>query len=213
MKDLILNFIDFYKKAEKLKSTTRHSWLTNSSRQESVAEHTWMLCLLAMLLSDKLDKKADLLKVLKMLLIHDLAESVTGDIPSHEVSLRQQNKHDAEKVALQNIIEKLPENKAREIISLWEEFEENKSHEAQFANSLDKIEVLMQHNLADISTWEQGDFNVCAYYKNNYFDFDSFMRLFKDVVDNQTMEKLIETSTISRISPEHLEIYNKSKKP
>jgi putative hydrolase of HD superfamily len=98
-KKVIENLIDFYKKAEKLKTTTRHSWLSNLLRQESVAEHSWMLCLLAILFSDELDKKVDLLKVMKMVTIHDLAESVTGDIPAWEVSIRQKNKYKYEKKA------------------------------------------------------------------------------------------------------------------
>ena len=138
MKNQILNLIEFYKKVEKLKLTTRHSWLTDKSRQESVAEHSWMLCFLAILLSDKIESKVDLLKVLKILVVHDLAESVTGDIPSHEVSKRQEN---------------------------------NKDH---------------------------------------YFDYDKFMRNFKDIIDNQTMEKIILAKAENRIDKKFLEKYKKN---
>jgi putative hydrolase of HD superfamily len=207
----IKNLIDFYKKAEKLKVTTRHSWLSNPKRQESVAEHSWMLCLLAILLSDKLNKKIDLLKVLKMLTIHDLAESVTGDIPAWEVSVRQNNKHKQEKKVFSAMVSKLPKNNAKEIISLWEEFEENKTKEAKFANSLDKVEVVLQHNIADISTWDDGDYNASPYYRDEYFDFDSFMRAFRDVVNIQGMKKVIKAKTVNRLDKKHLERY-KSKK-
>ena len=213
MKKLIKNLIDFHKKAEKLKATTRHSWLTDSKRQESSAEHSWMLCLLAMLLSDKIKKRVDLLKVLKMLLIHDLAESVVGDIPSWEISTRQKKKYKSEKKAFLAIVKDLPKKNAKEIISLWEEFEKKKTPEARFANSLDKIEAVMQHNLADIGTWEQGDFNHHPYYKDEYFNFDSFMREFKDIVDIESMEKIIGAKAEARIDAKFLEKYNKSKKP
>ena len=210
MDELIPSFIEFHKKAEKLKIATRHSWLTDASRQESVAEHSWMLTLLALLLSDQIDTRVDLLKVLKMLIVHDLAEAVTGDIPAHEVSARQDHKQEAERSAFKSLVENLSEEKSREIIGLWEEFEERKTPEAQFANSLDKVEAVMQHNISDIQTWDQGDFNVHPYYKNQFFDFDSFMRRFKDVVDRQSMQKILDAGAESRIDPKHLETYKKS---
>jgi len=207
MKKQINDLIDFYTKAEKLKTTTRHSWTNNSARQESSAEHSWMLCLLAMLLFDKLDKKVDLLKVMKMVTVHDLAEAITGDIPAFEVSTRQKSKYSNEKKALEKLMSKFPKNKSKEIISLWNEFEENSTPEAIFSNSLDKIEVLMQHNVADISTWEQGDFDSNPYYKDHYFNFDLFMRTFKNIVDNQTMEKVIKAKKEYRVKKDHLEKY------
>jgi len=210
--ELIKNLINFHKKAEKLKTTTRHSWLTDSS-QESVAEHSWMLSLLAMLLFDKLDKKVDLIKVMKMVTVHDLAESITGDIPAHtpDTSKRIRNKYKSEEKAFKILVTKLPKNKAEEIIALWKEFERNKTKEAKFANSLDKIEAVMQHNLSNITSWEQGDFNMHPYYKNNFFDFDSFMRAFKDVVDIQSMKKIIKAKADHRIDRKHLEKYRKGK--
>ncbi len=207
MKEQIKDLIDFHKKAEKLKTTTRHSWLTDSSRQESVAEHSWMLCLLAILLEDKIQTKVDLLKVLKMFIIHDLAEAVTGDIPSHEISARQEHKYEREKKAFAELVASLSKEKADEITSLWEEFEKKETLEAKFAHSLDKVEAIMQHNISDISTWDQGDFNVHPYYKNQYFDFDPFMRMFKDVVDDQSMQKIINAKAEDRIDTKHLEKY------
>lgn len=74
----ILSFLTL---AEKLKTTLRHSWTNDPARQESTAEHSWMICLLAMVLFGKTKLQLDQLKVLKMLVIHDLAEAITGDIP------------------------------------------------------------------------------------------------------------------------------------
>jgi putative hydrolase of HD superfamily len=207
----IETIIDFHKKAEKLKTTTQHSWLTNANRQESVAEHSWMLGILALLLHDQIETEVDLLKVLKMVIIHDLAESITGDIPSFEISDRQKNKYESETKAFLKIVEKLPEEKATDIINLWEEFEKNETPEAQFGNSLDKIEAVMQHNLCDISKWDQGDFDFHPYYKDQYFNFDSFMRSLKDAVDRQSMEKIINAHAENRINPKHLERYKNEK--
>ena len=210
MEELIKSFIDFHKKAEKLKTTTRHSWLTNSSRQESVAEHSWMICLLAIVLAPKLDSKVDLLKVLKMLIIHDLAESITGDFPDFSVK-PDYNKYPAEEQALRKIVERIPKDRANEIMNLWQGFEKRNSMMPKFANALDKREAIMQHNLADIKTWEDGDFLMHPYYKDSFFDFDSFMRAFKDVVDNQSMEKIITEKVEHRIDSKHVDRYNKNK--
>ena len=206
----IKKLVDFYKKAEKLKVTTRHSWLSDLFRQESVAEHSWMLCLLAILLSDKLNKKVDLLRVIKMVTIHDLAESVTGDIPSHEISLRQKNKHKNEKKVLKNLVASLPKEKASEILALWDEFNQNKTREAKFANSLDKVEAVMQHNL-HIKKWDQGDFDITPYYKDFYFDFDPFMRIFKDEVNDQLIKNIIKEKVEHRMDKKHLERYKNRK--
>ncbi|MFZ2150360.1 MAG: HD domain-containing protein [Minisyncoccia bacterium] len=214
MKKSIKNFIDFYEKAEKLKTTTRHSWLSNPKRQESTAEHSWMLGLMAMILADEIRPKVNLLKVLKMVIIHDLAEAITGDIPSHEVSMRniKANKKRAEKKAIKSIVKKLPKEKGNEIFSLWKEMEENKTQEAHFSHSLDKIEAILQHNVASISTWRQGDFFINPYYKDYFFDFDNFMRTFKDIVDNQTMEKIIKAKKTHKVEAKHMERYKKNNK-
>jgi putative hydrolase of HD superfamily len=207
----IKNLIDFYKKAEKLKTTTRHSWLSDSGRQESVAEHSWMLCLLAMLLSDELDKKVNLLKVMKMVTIHDLAEAVTGDIPVHEVSSRQKNKHKAEEKAFKKLVVGLPKEKASEIMRLWEEMEKKETLEAKFAQSLDKLEVVMQHNVADISTWDQNDYNASPYYKEEYFNFDPFMKFLREIISIEGMNKVLKAKTKHHLDPKHLERFKKEK--
>ncbi len=208
----IKDFLLFYKKAEKLKSTLRHSWLSEANRQESTAEHSWMLGLLAIVLFDHIKTKVNKEKVLKIVLVHDLAEAITGDIPSHEISKRQDNKKVAEKKALIKITSSLNKKTANEIFSLWEEYGECKTPEARFANSLDKIEALLQHNLADIKTWDQGDYNVGPYYKDYYFDFDIFMRSFKDFVDIDTMKKILVARQEKRIDPKHLQRYKSGKK-
>lgn len=208
----IKDFIEFYHKAEKLKTTLRHSWLSDSERQESSAEHSWMLGLLTIILSDELDKKVDILRVIKMVIVHDLAEAVTGDIPSFEISDRQNRKHDAEKHAMTYLVSSLSKKTADEIVALWEEFDACKTVEAQFANSLDKIEVLIQHNLADISTWCEGDYRIGPYYKDHYFNFDTFMRSFKNHVDIDTMKKIIDAKQERQIDAKHLERYHEGSK-
>src|SRR5580658_2663720 len=145
----ISDFLIFYSKAEKLKSTLRHCRTSDKTRQESTAEHSWMLGLMVIVLSDVIPTKVDKLKTLKMVLIHDLAEAITGDIPAFEKSARQRGKHTAEKKALSEIVSSLPKKSAQEIIDLWLEYEAYVSPEAKFGHSLDKIEALLQHNATD----------------------------------------------------------------
>ena len=151
---------------------------------------------------------------MKMVTVHDLAESITGDIPAHTPDIAKQvrDKYKHEEKAFEILVANLPKNKGTEIVSLWREFEERRTPESRFAGSLDKLEAVMQHNLSDIAHWEQGDFNMQPYYKNNFFDFGSFMRVFKDMVDDQSMKKILKAKAEHRIFPEHLEKYKKQKR-
>lgn len=88
----IEGILAFFKAAEKLKATYRHSYTSDTKRLESSAEHSWMLAIVSMTIFSELGLKLDELKTLKMVIIHDLAEAVTGDIPTFEVSERQTNK-------------------------------------------------------------------------------------------------------------------------
>lgn len=208
MDTYIKNFLDFYQKAEKLKTTMRQSHLSDPTRQESTAEHTWMMSLLAVLLSDKLDPNMDTLRVLKMVIIHDLAEAITGDIPSFEISKRKEDKYMNEQKSLVGLLSHLPKELADELLEIWEEFEAKQTLEAQFVQSLDKIEATMQHNLSDLSRWGEGEFRVHPYYRDEYFNFNPTMRAIKDKVDIQSMEKIISAGMQDKIDPKHLDRFN-----
>ena len=128
-------FLAFLARLEKLKCNTRHSW-TSSGRHESVAEHSWRLAMLALLLRDALPE-VDMDKVLRMCLIHDVGEAVTGDIPSFQ-------KTDAnEETERQAIAELL----------LFAEMDALATPEARVYKALDKLEVVVQHNEAPLDTW------------------------------------------------------------
>src|SRR6185437_1767014 len=101
-KQIIKNLFTFFIEAEKLKTTMRHSWTSDSNRQESSAEHSWMLCLIAVSIFDHLEVKVDQLRVLKMLIIHDVAEVVIGDIPAFDTEGRK-NKKEREKMAVEQL--------------------------------------------------------------------------------------------------------------
>lgn len=145
MTPTLKHIIAFLHEAEKLKSTLRHNW-TTSGRQESTPEHTWRLMLLFTLLDDLAEFGVDSLHTLKMLLVHDLAELVHGDIPGFvkEVDTKdiaRKREHEAAK----QLFAILPPPLETDYFALFEEYEQGSTKEAKVAKALDKIETLLQH--------------------------------------------------------------------
>jgi putative hydrolases of HD superfamily len=140
--------------AEGLKRELRHSWLSDG-RRESVAEHTWRVALMALLLEYEVAPEVNINHAVRMIIIHDLVEIFAGDVPVFESidASDKCKKQQAEQAALERIVSLLPESPSSMIRSSWLEFEENESKEAKFAHALDKLEAQIQHNEADISTW------------------------------------------------------------
>ena len=134
--------LDFLRRAEALKDTLRSGY-TQNGRPESVAAHTWRLCLMAVLLHDRFPD-VDALRLVKMCLIHDLGEAIHGDIPAPEQS-DADNKTAQERRDIQVILAPLPAHHQNELMMLWEEYENATSPEAQLAKGLDKLETLLQH--------------------------------------------------------------------
>lgn len=153
MADDLARILAFLGLAERLKREMRHSWLADG-RRESVAEHTWMMALMAITLHRRLAHPVDLAHTLKLVVVHDIAEAIVGDIPSFEVSARKAAKATAEAAAMDEIRAMLPPDIGAEIAALWREFEDGATPEARFARALDNLEVQVQHNLADLATWE-----------------------------------------------------------
>ena len=154
--DQMLRMIKFLNVAEKLKCELRHSWLS-SGRQESVAEHTWRMSLMVILFAPYLSKPVDLEKCLKIAILHDLAEAKVGDIPVFETQnlKAKQRKQALEQSAMVELCASLQDKLGDELFSLWEEYEEKDSFEAQFVNALDKLEVFLQHVEAPLSSWTE----------------------------------------------------------
>jgi putative hydrolase of HD superfamily len=141
-----------YALAEGLKREVRHSWLSDG-RRESVAEHSWMIGLLALLLHRRLETPVRLDRVLAMALVHDLAEAITGDLPYFAAGDRGA-KQAAERAAMLRIAGLLPAADGAMLLDFWEEFEAGTTAESRLLRALDHLEVQAQHNLADLTTWE-----------------------------------------------------------
>ncbi|MGI2036435.1 HD domain-containing protein [Rhizobium panacihumi] len=184
-----LALLDFFRLAERLKAELRHSWLSDG-RQESVAEHTWMMALMAITLAPILEHPVDLGHVLKLIIVHDLAEAEVGDIPVFEVSDRKNAKMEAELAAMSEIQAMLPGESGRLISSLWHEYEAATTPEARFARALDHLEVQAQHNLASLDTWEPAEHDLVYTKMDDRCAYDSALRAMVQAIRVQAEEKL-----------------------
>ena len=143
--------ITFLHEAEKLKSTLRHNW-TTTGRQESVAEHTWRLMLMFFLFDHSVEFHIDSYRVMKIILIHDIAELVYGDVPAFVKSKGYKDKaRKRERKAAKSLFFILPPSIRKECFSLFEEYEQGITQEAKVAKALDKLETSLQHLEAGIT--------------------------------------------------------------
>ena len=162
--------LDFLKLSEGLKRELRHSWLSDG-RRESVAEHSWQMALMAILVHPDLEEPVDLGRTLEMIVVHDLVEALVGDVPYFDTSERKRLKQAREAQAIEEIRERLGPPTGERIRELFLEFEARQTAESRFAGALDNLEVQIQHNLADFSTWTDAEYALiydkierpCAY--------------------------------------------------
>ena len=135
--------LTFLREAERLKSVLRSAY-TSTGQQESTAEHSWRLCLMAMVFEGEFTG-LDFGKVLKLCVLHDLGEALHGDIPAVQ---QNQNPHKSanERADLQTLMQTLPPRIADDFMSLWEDYENASSPEARIVKGLDKLETILQHN-------------------------------------------------------------------
>lgn len=184
---ILANIHTFIHQSEGLKRLLRHSWLSDG-RKESVAEHTWRMALMALVLYRELEVEIDIAKVIKMILIHDLAEIVVGDYWA--LGDIPKDKHEQELKGLQELTGDLPLETRKEFIDLWEEFEEGKTNEAKFGIALDKLEVLIQHNEAGVETWNEKEFAWNYTYAYDKVQWSKVLTMFRDLVLEETVEKI-----------------------
>ena len=152
--DKLLQQINFIKEIDKIKYIQRKTKLFNSERNENDAEHSWHLAMMAIVLAEHADVPIDILKVLKMVLIHDIVEIDAGDIFIYDTAKNHTNT-DEERKAAKRIFGMLPEEQADEFISIWEEFEKGQTNEAKFAKSMDRFEPLLQNSSNNGGTWAE----------------------------------------------------------
>ncbi len=144
--------IKFILELDKIKSIIRQTYLANAIRKENDAEHSWHLAIMAIILEEYFDKDINLLKVIKMVLMHDVVEIDAGDTFCYDTKANQ-DKMIREKKAAERIYNILPENQAQEYKSLWYEFEKGQTKEAIFANVLDRLQPIMLNFETNGALW------------------------------------------------------------
>lgn len=178
-------FLSILSVAEKLKCNTRHSD-TSSGRRESVAEHSWRLALMAMLLEDEFPD-IDIDKVIKMCLIHDLGEAFTGDIATFNKTEEDSEK---EEQIYSEWINGFPEIQKRQFQSLLTEMSELETKEAKLYKALDKMEAVIQHNEADIASWLPLEYDLQLTYGAEEVAFSPYLTKLKEYIDEWTRDKI-----------------------
>ena len=143
----------FIVEIDRIKNILRKSKLFDGSRFENDAEHSWSICVMAIVLHEYSNFKIDLAKVVKMLLIHDIVEADAGD--TFLYSKERQNVFEKEELAAKRLFGILDADQKNELIQLWNEFEERKSNEAKFAAVFDRLEPILQNYINMGYTWKE----------------------------------------------------------
>lgn len=192
MKDDIQKLFNFFHMCERLKIEKRNG-KTSDGEHDRVASHSWRLAIIVMFIAPFLEKKIDLLKALKIALIHDLAEIITGDQAYflHMFNAdAKKAKEEKENEAMAQVIKYLPLINQDELKALWLDYDQQHSYEAKVVKAIDKIEAQMQHNEADISVWNDYDREHHGNYLDRFCNFDHLLMTLKQLTQDESKEKL-----------------------
>ncbi len=171
--------------AERLKDATRHCY-TSGGRRESVAEHSWRITLMAFFMRDEFPG-ADMDRVIRMCLIHDLGECFTGDIPSFDKTAADEAR---EEQLLSEWVEALPEPYRAEMRELYAEMAARETTEAKIYKALDSLEAVIQHNESDLSTWTENEYSLNLTYGEDKAAFSPYLTALRRAVREDTERKL-----------------------
>ena len=178
-------YISFLDTIEKLKCNTRHSW-TSSGTQESVAEHSWRLAVMALLCADEYPA-LDMNKVIKMCLIHDFGEALTGDIPSF---LKTEDHEREEEKAIETLLSALPAQQKEELAPLFAEMAAMETPEAKLFKALDNMEAVLSHNEAPLSTWIPMEFEENLVYGEQNCQWSPWTKGLREELRKDSLQKI-----------------------
>ena len=177
--------LDILTLAEGLKDATRHCY-TSKGRHESVAEHCWMMTLMAFLLREEFPQ-IDMDRVIRMCIIHDLGEAFTGDIPVFNKTAADEAK---EENLLMGWVRSLPKAQAEEMLALYAEMDARQTPEARLYKTIDGLEAVVQHNLSDIATWLPNEYSLNQTYAQDRVGFSAFLTELREEMRQDTLEKI-----------------------
>ncbi len=182
--------LTFLRQAEKLKDTLRSAH-TSSGRTESVAEHTWRLCLMATLLRDEFPE-VNFDRLIRMCIIHDLGEAIGGDIPAIDQDPDSPKGAD-ERIDFLSLIAPLTERLRTELLELWDEYESAATPEGRLAKALDKLETILQHNQGKNPADFDYAFNLS--YGQEYTQEHEVIVAIRQALDQETRRRVHESAT------------------
>lgn len=177
--------LDIIQVTQRLKDTTRHCY-TAGGRHESVAEHCWMTTIMAFFLRDEFPQ-ADMDKVIRMCMIHDLGECFTGDIPTFE---KGETQEETEEKLLFSWVENLPDPYREEMTALYMEMKQRSTLEAKLYKAIDSLEAVIQHNASDISTWLPLEYELNQTYGSDKVSFSQYLVQLRQLVREDTIHKI-----------------------
>ncbi len=185
----------FLRAAERLKATDRSAY-TSDGRPESAAEHTWRVCLMALVLAPEFPE-VDFARLLRICLVHDLGEAVRGDVPAPEQARRlaedpAARKAEEERRDLLALLDPLPEPRRAEILALWDEYEAAETPEARLAKALDKLETILQHTQGDNPP--DFDYRFNLEYGRRYTADHPLIAELRRILDRETERRAVESS-------------------
>lgn len=166
MEDRLRKQMEFIIEVDKLKKIKRQTYLSDGINKENDAEHSWHIALMTVLLSEYSNEEIDVLRVVKMLLIHDIVEIDAGDTYAYDAK-GNETKRDREVLAANRIFGILPEEQKDEYIDLWEEFEQRQTSESKFAHVMDNLQPMMLNNKTDGKAWREHEVDKSQIYKRN----------------------------------------------
>lgn len=171
----------FLREAERLKSTLRSAH-TTTGRTESTAEHSWRLCLMAMVFQSQ-TPELDISKVLKLCVLHDLGEALGGDVPA-VIQHQAPDKSARERADLIKLMAPLPQTLFDEFLQLWDDYEYARSPEARMVKGLDKLETILQHNQG--ANPPDFDYGFNLHYGLNHMDSHPLLGQIRALLDADT---------------------------
>ena len=182
--------IEFLLEMDKLKSIFRRSYVSGTDRHENDAEHSWHLALMALVLSEHANTKIDILRLLKMLLIHDIVEIDAGDTFFYD-DKGANDKSERERTAANRLFGLLPKNQGKELKDIWEEFEEGRTADALFAKSLDRLMPLLHNFYSEGKAWKEHGITQDQVFNKNKHIADGSKELweFAGSIINKAVEK------------------------
>lgn len=187
--------MEFIIEVDKLKDIIRQTNLTNGERKENDAEHSWHLALMAVFLSKYAKEPVDVLQVIKMVLIHDLVEIDAGDTYLYDEA-GNGTKAAREQKAAERIFNILPGDQAEELFQLWQEFEDRKTPESKFANTLDRIQPVLLNDATEGRAWREHDVCIDQIMSKNEYTSQGSDVLWAYI--QEVFEKNIENGNIKR---------------